>query len=447
MPPRKCMTCHVTRSPDAYSSAQARRCNPCKEAAPAPTPASQRRCTTCGATKPIADYPTPTGRKCAACHDAPAPPKTCARCGQDKPAAEFRKRGVRNCEACRATPLNLEPAPRACFRCFQVKPADAFPWGTGGTKQRRRSTVCTDCHAAEAGERAERERQRAAASSTFDVDGVPHRRCKKCAEVKPLVDGFYRSRRTKPGKPPQYAYTCKACQIAENTAYKRRTASDPEVRAARARRQRDWKARNPERARAAQRRYMERVKADPEWHARYREAQRMSERLRRERRDGVHAGDLRVLRAVQPEHDEVTVLTLQLARVIDAEAARDAVDDEAGGAGRLGIVTARCGISDRYVYAWRSGTRPRVGIGVADRVLTGLDLLWWDVWNEDTVRVPLVLAHLYRPHTKRSKRTGEPLTYWDRGERGYGDAGPDLAALAAIETAWEGDEDMEAEAA
>lgn len=39
------------------------------------------------------------------------------------------------------------------------------------------------------------------------------RKCKVCGEVKNLVDGFYRTRKTKGPVPSSYSYECKECTI------------------------------------------------------------------------------------------------------------------------------------------------------------------------------------------------------------------------------------------
>lgn len=46
-------------------------------------------------------------------------------------------------------------------------------------------------------------------------------------------------------------------------------------------------------------------------------------------------------------------------------------------------IVEQLGISDRNLRAWRDGERDSVQFDVADRILVGIDLLWWEVWKED----------------------------------------------------------------
>ena len=51
-----------------------------------------------------------------------------------------------------------------------------------------------------------------------------------------------------------------------------------------------------------------------------------------------------------------------------------------GGDSGLGIVVLRAGIPARTWREWESGHRPMAQLDTADRVLTRLGLLWFDVW-------------------------------------------------------------------
>ena len=39
------------------------------------------------------------------------------------------------------------------------------------------------------------------------------RKCRKCGEVKNLIDGFYRTRKERGTLPSSYSYECKVCNI------------------------------------------------------------------------------------------------------------------------------------------------------------------------------------------------------------------------------------------
>ena len=53
----------------------------------------------------------------------------------------------------------------------------------------------------------------------MDIDGqlklghllLNDRKCRKCGEVKNLVDGFYRTRKNRGAVPSSYSYECKEC--------------------------------------------------------------------------------------------------------------------------------------------------------------------------------------------------------------------------------------------
>lgn len=54
-----------------------------------------------------------------------------------------------------------------------------------------------------------------------------------------------------------------------------------------------------------------------------------------------------------------------------------------GGAGSVAeVLCERLGISDKTLREWRAGARPSVQFDLADRILTRLGWLWWDVWQE-----------------------------------------------------------------
>ena len=55
----------------------------------------------------------------------------------------------------------------------------------------------------------------------MDIDGqlklghllLNDRKCRKCGEIKNLVDGFYRTRKNRGAVPSSYSYECKECTI------------------------------------------------------------------------------------------------------------------------------------------------------------------------------------------------------------------------------------------
>lgn len=55
----------------------------------------------------------------------------------------------------------------------------------------------------------------------MDIDGqlklghllLNDRKCRKCGEIKNLVDGFYRTRKNRGAVPSSYSYECKICTV------------------------------------------------------------------------------------------------------------------------------------------------------------------------------------------------------------------------------------------
>jgi hypothetical protein len=71
-----------------------------------------------------------------------------------------------------------------------------------------------------------------------------------------------------------------------------------------------------------------------------------------------------------------------LAAAMDAIAERlhrENGDDAPG----IQIVCEKTGVQPRLLLRWRIGEIAKVQFEVADRALTALDLLWWEVWDED----------------------------------------------------------------
>lgn len=117
-----------------------------------------------------------------------------------------------------------------------------------------------------------------------------------------------------------------------------------------------------------------------------------------------------------------------------ALAIRRAVEREerAGTPAAQGAVLERMGISNRRFWAWEFGQAEDCSFSSADQVLTALGLHWWDVWTEDTVRIPLITVARWR--RVQRKRPGNVTQGWEvQSRRYYGDAGPDHQRLAAIE--------------
>jgi hypothetical protein len=117
-----------------------------------------------------------------------------------------------------------------------------------------------------------------------------------------------------------------------------------------------------------------------------------------------------------------------------------------GSTGAKADTYSRAQANERRVRGWRSGENTTVSVDIVDRVLIGLDLLWWEVFNERTVRIPILEAHTRRRQLKlRRTRNGYSWAII-RGKKVYGDKGPDDLTLKRIERIWEPPMDEEAEA-
>lgn len=320
------------------------------------------------------------------------PEKQCLTCRTTKPAAAFSSAYAKRCDACKADPPPPKRywKPRACHTCFEVKPPEAFAWGDGARTSgdrphhRRRKHNCRDCEARAAAEREQRAAERRA---TWEEGGLVVRRCGSCREAKPLEAGFYVNSRRDDGT-AEYRYYCKAC---DTERVQRRIAeirSDP-VAAAELRRkhrelQASWRRRHPGANAAATRRYREAVKRDPERAARYREAQRINHRLQRERKTGQHVGDIRTVSTVQmpSSRREASMLPAgPLVALLDRYIENHARYRNIGDGSALETVCAWADIDPRQLYAWQTGEIAEVQLGTADRVMTGLGVLWWEVYD------------------------------------------------------------------
>jgi hypothetical protein len=80
---------------------------------------------------------------------------------------------------------------------------------------------------------------------------------------------------------------------------------------------------------------------------------------------------------------------IQLANAIDAALARNPQHTR-----QEWTLQRWVGITDRTLREWRAGDRHTAKFNVADRVLCGLNLNWWEVWNEQTVDDPEVLNRI-----------------------------------------------------
>ena len=305
---------------------------------------------------------------------------------------------AQNCPDCRGTPPPSAAKPRRCCTCKQVKPAEAFPYRSTrrprreDSKIKRRSGTCADCWAEREREAEERRAQREMGRRTWrNESGRLVRRCSGCKQVKGLTRrNFYLIRSVPKGQRPRpvdFGWHCKPCTTARTTEINRRRANDPvtreEMRAKRRAWQREWRRKNPEAYRAAQRRWRAKAIRDPEMHARMLENARIQHRLRRER-----AG--LPVREPRPNELETSIgsnlpakpLANVIERYVNRRQALLLTRGVPKGESRE-VICEELGITSRTLRDWRSGGRRYVRAGAADVVLTALGLHWWDVWHCD----------------------------------------------------------------
>jgi len=372
LPDRRCRTCGKLKAPDAYNGPTARRCDACRDEHVARR-SGTRRCAACSRARPVSAYRGPLARKCDECIAAVAT-RECRRCHEHKPVSGYVRRGT-VCSDCRKLPhpSDARIRPRACLRCFEVKAPDAFDFGPSGN---RRYGVCRACREAE---RQAKHQRRA----TFVRDGVTVRRCCVCRETFPLESGFYIRKRWDDGR-VDYDHRCKPCHQRHTEARRKRQMQDPQqaalIRRRRAAATRRWIRMNPEASRAAQKRYYDKVMADPRRRQEIRENERIRHRLARERA-GTPLTALRSASTAMMGHDELPRLPVgPLAEVIRRLVRREEL---AGNPEPFECVCRLADVEPRTAFAWLTGERRVMQFDVAERVLVALGLLWFDVWGED----------------------------------------------------------------
>lgn len=263
--------------------------------------------------------------------------------------------------------------PRACLHCFEVKEPDAFDMGPSGF---RRRGVCRDCVAREA---AEREQRLAARRTTWrdPQTGQMVRHCKRCDRTLPLTSAHFAWADRAHTTLQWWCRTCAGNERAE--AHRRKMASDPEYaerwRARERANKAQQRAKFPERVREAQARYVRRVKADPHRAAEARAADRRQYAARAARRGReITPRGPRLPAPGRGRQSGLLPVGPLLRAVEHALAATDRTQRE---------LCIDLGIDPRKFRGWQTGEFPNVSVEVADRVITRLGRLWFDVFDED----------------------------------------------------------------
>lgn len=329
--------------------------------------------------------------------------RPCRRCRKVWPREAYAHRAqLGPCCAGTPSPSAKVLQPRKCFRCHAEKPPEAFPYRAkpprGKTrKTRHRSTVCRACRRREYDQRRRARLRREANRATWAGPyGVRMRRCSRCHGVAVECLGHYVEQH-RPGKTPIYHASCKRCSVRRVTALSAAKAQDPalraEVLAKRAEYRRRYREQNRDAYLAAQRRYRERLRQDPERHARHLENTRIAYRLRQERKGkpARQTSQPPKIKLVARE-EQVLLPAAPLAAAVEraiasAQGVHLAEVHTATGGGRSQggrsreDLCAKWGISSRTLRDWREEPGRQVQLATADRVLTATGLLWHDVYD------------------------------------------------------------------
>lgn len=102
-------------------------------------------------------------------------------------------------------------------------------------------------------------------------------------------------------------------------------------------------------------------------------------------------------------------------------------------------VCRKAGIADRSYREWREGSRATIEFRTADRILTRLGLLWWEVWDEETTRLYGLIVVSYAQRLNRGKDRATRYRRERVRTRRYWDLGPDYEGLARVEYAFTGE--------
>lgn len=222
-----------------------------------------------------------------------------------------------------------------------------------------------------------------------------YRRCSccQCWKVQRIGNFSPRKRDVTTRRVLRWDAYCRQCRAARQRDYYRRTP--PEVTTERNRRawqakkadaraleekrrqsrdaQRRKRSRDPEGEREVQRRYRERVRADPVRNAAFLETRRLAYHMRRDRN-----GLMRMVAEGVPGGPMLP--SAPVAAFVDFLIARAGTDAKLGD-DPTGAVCAQLGINARRLLAWRTGESPTARFDVVDKIFTRGQALWFDVYD------------------------------------------------------------------
>lgn len=259
--------------------------------------------------------------------------RRCRTCLTPKPVSEYDSPSARRCSACRL----LE---QTCAVCGD-------PTVLGRKTCGHECELVMRARAGEVGGLESGRRRRAATMHTCPHCAVPKRRD---------ADNFYAAVRDRDtGEVVRFDTVCKPCKRAEQ---RDKYATMPE------RRERHLAA-----AQRQRQRLLERRATDPQFDAEWRDRVRRWNATHRHKTEPEPTG---------PGPGGTKLPALPLAVALERIVAQREVDHDDP---RESVCSA-AGIAVQQLTRWGTGTLDAVSFSVADRVLQGLALFWWEVWPE-----------------------------------------------------------------
>lgn len=342
---KRCITCREHRPGAAYATSRTRQCTDCAQRVP------ERPCHRCGEQRPVTAFVW-RGYVCSTCREAEKPTeKRCWTCNQTRSVAQFTGSCGRRCIPCKQQAL----AQATCVICEQ-------PAGLGANGKPRK--VCTRPECIE--EMRIRNARKAHLVVQERMATRTAKRCPACAIEKPLTEEFWsvKSRDPEVGAAREFDGYCRSCKSADQ---KDRYRHDPAFRAYAL--DKAKRARDEENRRRAE---------DPEYDAMVRARRQGWQRARRGRRIA-GAPDRRSQRGRDDAASFPDLPSVPLWQAITQMVEREGLDG-----GTKEMICERAGIPERRLLSWGpGGEQQSVRFDTADKVISRLDLEWWNVYGPE----------------------------------------------------------------
>lgn len=346
-----------------------------------PSATEAKVCACCGEEKPRSEYRASRARKCNSCVERAAHRK-CVRCGVERHEDMYVFRGTL-CQVCKAEAAEAALTKR-CWTCGKTRPADEFTRCgrrcSGCWEQKMRAARCAVCGSPAGLKRNRQPRKVCRRPECFrelqsrnarvarqrQAERLARRttkRCPVCCLSKPRTEEYFSPIRRDPatGAVTKLHSYCRVCFAALQRdkyhavpAYRAYAIAKAKQRSAEEKRRR---------------------REDPEFDAEVRAQKGQWDRARRARQRLLRQGqDAAQAAGTRRDCDKFGALPAEpLSRAVYAEAGGDS--------DALAAICHRAGIHERQLYAWAHGEIERVQFDTADRVITRLGLLWFDVYE------------------------------------------------------------------